>query len=80
MSGIRIPREVTITILTDQLVERKRVRVWSGRSEVQISDWSNRTQYSKRLATAATFSPKEAVLTGDGPRKLVTRFGVIERV
>ena len=42
-----------------QLVERSHVRLWKGRSEVQILCWSNRTQSCQRLATAATFLRKE---------------------
>ena len=37
----------------------QRVRLWSGRSEVQISGRSNRTQCCQRLATAAIFLQKK---------------------
>ena len=49
---------------TGQLVERLRVRLWSGRSEVQNSGRSNRTQCCQRLATAATFLQKELCCPG----------------
>ena len=39
---------------TGQLVERLRVRLRSRRSEVQISDPSNRTQCCQQFATAVT--------------------------
>ena len=60
-------------------------RLWSGRSEIQISGRSNRTQRCKRLATAATFFRNGAVLPEDAMtrswfHKLVTRFGVLQRV
>ena len=40
---------------TIQLVERQRVRVWNGMSEVQISGRLNQMQCCQRLATAAIF-------------------------
>ena len=43
---------------TGQLFERERVRLWSGRSEVQTLGQSNRTQCCQRLTTAATFLQK----------------------
>ena len=44
---------------TGQLVERKCACIWSGRSEVQISSQSNRTQCCQRLATASTIFRKK---------------------
>ena len=59
-------------LCTGQLVERKRVRLRSGRSE------SNRTQCCQRLATAATFFRKELccpdAMSRGGARKLITSF------
>ena len=65
-----------------ELVERKRVRLWSGTSEVQTSGRSNRTQCYQQLATAAKFRRKEmwcpgATIHVDESRQLVIRFGVI---
>ena len=37
----------------------KRVRLWSGRPEIQISGRSNQTQCCQKLATDATFLQKE---------------------
>ena len=58
--------------------------IWSGRSEVQISGQSNRTQCCQRLATAATFLRKELrcldAMTRRWALQLVTRFGVLQRV
>ena len=42
-----------------QLVERQRVRRWSGRSEVHILHRSNRARRCQRLATAETFFRKK---------------------
>ena len=61
---------------------------WSsgnGFAEVQISGQSNRTQCCQWFATAAIFLRMElccpqAQWRGNGPHKLVTRFGVIQRV
>ena len=53
------------------------VRLWSKRSEVQISGGSNRTLCCQRLAIAATFIYSYVVQAqgyGDGFRKLVIRF------
>ena len=53
------------------------------RSEVQISSLLNWTQCCQRLTTAAIFLWMElwclGAMSGDGPRKLVTRFSVIQR-
>ena len=43
--------------------------LWSGRSEVQISGRSNRTQCCQRLATAATFLRKELCCPGATTRR-----------
>ena len=59
------------------LVERYRVRLWNGRSET--------SQIGHRVATAShrcNISSNEAVLPGHNdamPRKLITRFGVIQQ-
>ena len=70
--------------ITSQLIERLRVCLWIERSEVQTLDRSNRTQSSQRLATATTFLLNEmccpGAMTQRWARKLVTRFGVIQRV
>ena len=46
-----------------------RVRPWSGRSEVQISGRSNRTQCCLRLATVATFLRMELCCPGAMTRR-----------
>ena len=65
----------TTSISTCQLVERQRLRLWSGSCKVQISGRSNRTQCCQRLATAATFQKElccpQAQWRGDGPRQFV---------
>ena len=43
------------------LFERYRVRLWGGKSEVQILRRSNRTQCCQLLATDATFLRKSGV-------------------
>ena len=55
--------------VTALLVERWRVRLWSGRSWVQISGRSNRRQCRQRLATAATFLWKELCCPGAMTRR-----------
>ena len=47
----------------------QRVRPWSGRSEVQISGRSNRTQRCQRLAPAATFLQKKLCCLGAMTRR-----------
>ena len=64
-----------------QAVRRSSLKRWS---EVQILGRSNRTQCCQRFATAARFLRKELCglqvqERGDGPCKLVTRFGVLQR-
>ena len=68
-----------------QLVERQRVHLWSGRSEVQIWSGSNWTQCCQRLVTAVTFFAKKLCVSRaqwleDWSCRLVTRFGVMQRV
>ena len=59
-------------IQTGRLIERKRVRLWRSRSEVQISAQSNRTQCCQRLATAATFLRKKLCCPGAMTRRWVS--------
>ena len=56
----------------------------AGGLGVRIPGQLNRTQCRRRLATAATFlrarsCVAQALIYGDGPRPLITRFGVILR-
>ena len=64
-----------------------RSSLWSGRSEIQISGWSNRTRsVAQRLATTAAFIRKKLLCCllarwrGDGSCKFVTFFVVTQRV
>ena len=64
--------------MTSQLIKRQRVRLWSGRSQVQVE------QSCKRLAMAEHFFGRSYVARaqgcGNGSRQLVTRFSIIPRV
>ena len=65
------------------LVERQRLRHWSGRFEIQIWGHSNRTQCCQQLATAATFFERSCVARAQRRRnglcKLFISFSVISR-
>ena len=62
----------------------RRACFWSGRSEVQISGQSNQIQCCNGSPSVRHFFKKSCVAQaqwrGDGPRKLVRCFGVIQRV
>ena len=58
------------SLLIRQLVQRWRIRLWSRRSEVQISGRQSSTQCCQRLATAAVFLQQELYF----PRTMMRRW------
>ena len=54
----------TWPVSISEVVESKRVCLWSGKCELLISGRSNRTRYFQRPDTAAIFLPKELCCLG----------------